>query len=358
MAPHNSLGDANDAPEADPLAPVGSTLETALATGRLIPLPSVVRILGDLAVQIDSLHQRGFEYGVLSPAAVELTLDEHARLDDDADVPLPGPGYIAPERRHGVVSRENDIYALGIIAWELATGKRRETFLDGTSIAIVTELELGPARILRSGLGPLVNAAIERATNASVEVRYKSAGAFVADLAAALDPNAPHHELLRPARQGDTDDLYRAAIHHKASSTALGRVGGWVLGSVLAVGVVLAAAWFGGRSPSSLWGVANRGGANRGGFDWFGWKPNPTNAPGTPGGPVTTMGAVYVTVAGAQAEVLLDGSVAGRSPIVVPALPGSHTIQVRSAGRTFEPAAVTVRVTGSDTASAAFRVAP
>jgi hypothetical protein len=348
------LGDARSG--ATPLGAGGMTLESLLQSGTLLPLQGVVRILGDLAVQIDDLHMRGIAYDALSPAAVEVTLDEHARLLPIEEAPSPGPGYLAPERRHGYVTMEADQYSLGIIAWELITGRRRETHLDGTTIAALTELEVGPSRVLRPGVGPGVNAAIERATNASVEVRYKSAGAFVSDIAAGLDPNAPRHTLLQPVSHFD-EPTFSPGRFRRASGTGLGRVAGLFVGTVLAVSAVAGAAWLAGGSSGRFWRVPDT--KDRGGFDWFGLKPKQVVAATQPvAGAAASTGYVSVSVDGGSAEVLIDGSVAGRSPILVPATPGPHMIQVRSGTRRFEPAAVTVQVAGADTVSAVFRATP
>jgi hypothetical protein len=300
---------------------------------------------------------RGIAYDALSPAAVEVTLDEHARLLPIEEAPSPGPGYLAPERWHGYVTTEADQYSLGVIAWELITGRRRETRLDGTSIAALTELEVGPSRVLRPGVGPGVNAAIERATNASVEVRYKSAGAFVADIVAGLDPHAPRHTLLQPVTHFD-EPTFSPGRFRRASGTGLGRFAGLFVGTVLAVSAVAGSAWLAGGSSGRFWSVPDT--PDRGGFDWFGFKPKKVVGASQPVAAAATSSSGYVRVSvdGASAEVLIDGSVAGRSPVLVPATQGAHTIQVRSGTRRFEPAAVTVQVAGADTVSAVFRAAP
>lgn len=340
------------------LAPGSLLLESLLGTGAELPIPVVTRLLGDVAVQIDALHAEGLLYDRLSPSAVEITDAEQALLLPAETVPMPGPGYLAPEQRHGLTSVQSDTYTLGVMAWELITGRRREAVLDGTHIAVMTEMELGPSRILRPGIGPLVNQAIERATNASLEVRYHSAGAFVADLVAALDPGASQRALLQPARQVDSEVSYSDLINHRRASTPLAKGFGLVLGMLLAVSIVAGAAYLGGRSPARFWKDDGKGKST--GFDWFGWKPSTvTSAPApAPASASVAAGLVSVTVEGASAEVLLDGSPAGRSPILVPASTGPHMIQVRSTGRRFEPAAVTVRVNGNDTVSAVFRVLP
>lgn len=106
--------------------------------GEQIPLPTIVRWGGELADALAFLHDRGFIHRDVKPSNILVTEPEQNvkladfglcfDLNDDGPLTTTGvPGtfdYMSPERQTGGVSPQSDIYSLGVVLHEAATGKR------------------------------------------------------------------------------------------------------------------------------------------------------------------------------------------------------------------------------------------
>ncbi|XXT23529.1 serine/threonine-protein kinase [Sorangium sp. So ce429] len=113
---------------------------------------------------------------------------QNRRCHTVAGVVFAKPGYVAPEVANGDPGDARvDLYALGIMLWELCAGRR---FLQGdaqTHMAAVARNQNDPPPIA-VGLGapPALDAAIARLTAFDREARYPSSRAAARDLAALL----------------------------------------------------------------------------------------------------------------------------------------------------------------------------
>ncbi len=112
------------------------------------------------------------------------------------------PNYMAPEQAlGGVLDRRVDIYALGIVAYELLTG--RTPYAGPTPYLIIQRHLTEPPPAVRAALPAApetLDAAIRRATSKRPADRYDTAIAFLADLrrAAAEMPALPVGAALAP----------------------------------------------------------------------------------------------------------------------------------------------------------------
>jgi serine/threonine-protein kinase len=122
----------------------GESLRAKLAIGQLLPLSRAVRILRDVASAIAHAHEHGVAHRDLKPDNVLLSSGyavvtdfgiakavSSSRADDDPELTSRGmtvgtPAYMAPEQAAAEPTADHrvDMYALGVMAYELLTGHR------------------------------------------------------------------------------------------------------------------------------------------------------------------------------------------------------------------------------------------
>jgi Tol biopolymer transport system component len=182
----------------------GETLAARLAKGAL-PLSEVTRVGSQIAAALDQAHRRGVVHRDLKPANVMLTRAGAKLLDFGLARPavdvLASPAgdltrlptesqplttnqeivgtipYMAPEQLEGrEPDTRTDIFALGAVLHEMATGRRA---FGGESMASVIAAILTAEPPPLSSLAPLAPAALERAVSRCLakdpESRWQSA---------------------------------------------------------------------------------------------------------------------------------------------------------------------------------------
>jgi eukaryotic-like serine/threonine-protein kinase len=110
-------------------------------------------------------------------------------------------GYLSPEQAQGDrASPASDVYALGVVAWEVLTGRR--PFEGDTAAAeAAAHVHADVPRIseVRPELPQELDAVFDRALAKDPHARYRSAAELVATLEAALHDAAPETRVLSPA---------------------------------------------------------------------------------------------------------------------------------------------------------------
>lgn len=154
--------------------------------------PRILTLLQQIAEALDYAHAHGIVHGALRPATILLDPTGRVRVKGfclyDGEVPpvrtlaaavVGHAAYMAPEQWHdGRCNRLTDVYAVGVIAYELCTGHARVGY-DAAGVPEIRPIELAPNHALRDDVPMHVNAAIRRATNKDPDVRFTSAGEFV-----------------------------------------------------------------------------------------------------------------------------------------------------------------------------------
>src|SRR5438105_3589528 len=154
----------------------GGTLESRLAAGPL-PIDDVLRLGAGIAEALDNAHQHGFLHRDLKPGNVALTADGHPKILDFGIALLLDDGrvagritqtgmvlgslpYMSPEQLLGdVCDARTDIYALGVLLFEMLTGQR--PFVKERSEALMFAIISTAAQSVRS-LRPDVPAGLDR----------------------------------------------------------------------------------------------------------------------------------------------------------------------------------------------------
>ncbi len=147
----------------------GDTLAAALRTDRLPP--SLAIELGrQIALGLDAVHEEGFVHRDLKPANVMLDGRGRAKITDfglaagagevtGAEAHAGTPAYQAPEQLAGEgVSVQTDLYAFGVLLYELLTGRR--PFLGRTRQDLLEKqrtMAAAPPSALAPGIPPEVD---------------------------------------------------------------------------------------------------------------------------------------------------------------------------------------------------------
>jgi serine/threonine-protein kinase len=112
----------------------GASLDQRLAADDRPSLPVLFAVLDQILAGLEAIHAVGILHGDLKPANVVVDADWNAKLIDFGLARVPGetdpspqaltPAYAAPERITGELGgAASDLYAFGILAFELATGR-------------------------------------------------------------------------------------------------------------------------------------------------------------------------------------------------------------------------------------------
>ncbi|PDW03169.1 protein kinase domain-containing protein [Candidatus Viridilinea mediisalina] len=194
----------------------GRTVKELIQSRGVLTLPHAARILIQVAAALDHAHRQGVIHRDIKPSNMMITDDGWLYLTDfglargtGADarsgLTLAGtvmgtPEYMSPEQAQGSssVGPSTDIYALGVVLYELITGTF--PFTGDTPMAMLSARLMEqpiPLRAVRSDMTPDVEDVVMRALARNPDARYPNAMALV--------------EALRSAAGIGTDELPRGA---------------------------------------------------------------------------------------------------------------------------------------------------
>jgi WD40 repeat protein/serine/threonine protein kinase/DNA-binding SARP family transcriptional activator len=196
----------------------GGSLRQALERGPWHAEPAA-RLLAQIGGALAYAHRQGVVHGDLKPGNVLLDDEGHAYLSDfgiatrSGDSAEPGrvvsssPAYVPPEELAAdAKTPRSDIYSLGLLTFELLTGRRPP--MDG-ALPSVTDV--------RPELPQDVNAVVAKATAHEPDERHATVEAFLAAFGQALGAPAPAvtytpaenpYKGLRAFGEADADDFF------------------------------------------------------------------------------------------------------------------------------------------------------
>ncbi len=171
--------------------------------GEWMTFPEVLTIMRDITSALDYIHSREVVHRDLKPSNIMLDRQGRAVLTDFGlalltDVGTLGevfgsPAYIAPEQAISSAEArpESDLYALGVILFEMLTGQLPFNAHDPLSLAMKHVQQPAPApSSLRRELGPAVDRVVLKALAKNPNERYPSGYELMTDLQRALEPAA------------------------------------------------------------------------------------------------------------------------------------------------------------------------
>src|ERR1044072_808910 len=180
------------------------TLKDKMEAGRPLPLNDIDRIFTQLADALSYAHTHGVIHRDLKPANALIDSQGNIFLTDfgiarllerasprltQTDAIMGTPAYISPEQAQGNdVDQRSDIYSLGIILYEMVTG--RVPFVADTPLAVLFKHISDPLPLpsrVKPDIPPSIEKVILKALAKDPKDRFATADEFVAAWKRALE---------------------------------------------------------------------------------------------------------------------------------------------------------------------------
>jgi serine/threonine-protein kinase len=191
----------------------GESLAECLSRETRLPEQRILRIISQAASALAAAHAKGIVHRDIKPEnlfllrrkdqdfvkVVDFGISKSLRASDEAEeqprltqtgMVLGTPLYMSPEQARGddELDARVDIYALGVIMYEAATG--RVPFMGNNYLSVISQVlneEPQPLRDLRPDLSEEFEAIVLRAMDKERAARYATANDLLSDVTALLD---------------------------------------------------------------------------------------------------------------------------------------------------------------------------
>lgn len=241
------------------------TLSNLISSG-MLSMEQAVKIIAQVAEALAYAHRQGVIHRDIKPANVLISREGDAMLSDfgiarivEGTMQLTGEGmligtpfYMAPEQVQGQPSdARTDIYALGVVLYEVLTGRRPYEAETPLAVALMhLHNPLPPPRQVKPDLPEVLERVILRAMAKNPDDRFQSAGEMAEELHAweqsARTGQLPNQHVATPPTPPPTPVPARAAARSAAATVVLRNRPAWLwplvgIGGVLLVGAVILA---------------------------------------------------------------------------------------------------------------------
>ena len=186
----------------------GSTLREYLNERGRIEIKDAMNYLTPILSALAAAHAIGIVHRDMKPENILISKEGRIKIADfglargeiigstmtaESSVILGSVSYLSPEQvQRGIADARSDVYAVGIVAFEMLTGEK--PFIGDTPIQIAymhVNQDIPPPRSKRKDIPQALDDLISRATNRDPDKRPRDAGEFLNSLeaiAADLDP--------------------------------------------------------------------------------------------------------------------------------------------------------------------------
>ena len=206
----------------------GTDLKAYIRKHYPIPLPQVIDIMEQVLSAVATAHAHGIIHRDLKPQNILIDENKNVKITDfgiavavsqdsltQTNTLMGSVHYLSPEQARGsIATKQSDIYSLGIILFELLTGK--VPFEGETAVSIALKHfreEIPSVREQNKEIPQALENVIIKATAKEPAERYSSVNEMAADLKTVLDPQRANEPRLK-IHQDDNGETKVLDIKH------------------------------------------------------------------------------------------------------------------------------------------------
>lgn len=206
----------------------GTDLKAYIKKHYPIPLPQVIDIMEQVLLAVATAHAHGIIHRDLKPQNILIDENKNVKITDfgiavavsqdsltQTNTLMGSVHYLSPEQARGsIATKQSDIYSLGIILFELLTGK--VPFEGETAVSIALKHfreEIPSVREQNKEIPQALENVIIKATAKEPAERYSSVNEMAADLKTVLDPQRANEPRLK-IQQDDNGETKVLDIKH------------------------------------------------------------------------------------------------------------------------------------------------
>ena len=173
----------------------GPTLEHFCNVSNLLPVDRIVEIAFKCSLALEFAHRHGIIHRDIKPANILIGARGDIKISDFGVALHSGgdhthlqgvgsPAYMSPEQvQDKELSHQTDIYSLGIVLYQLLTG--RLPFIGANKASLlyqILNIDPAPPSALRTDIPPALDNVVMRAVNKNLQLRHQTWGEFSREL--------------------------------------------------------------------------------------------------------------------------------------------------------------------------------
>ncbi|MBF0714379.1 Stk1 family PASTA domain-containing Ser/Thr kinase [Gemella sp. GH3] len=210
----------------------GMTLKEYMLQNKNIPLETVIHIMKQISEGLSHAHKNGIIHRDIKPQNILMTKDLNCKITDfgisraygdttltQTNQMLGTVYYLSPEQARGnIATAQSDIYSLGILMFELITGKI--PFKGESAVAIALkhlQEELPDIENYRQEIPRSIKNIIKKATMKNPNERYVSANELREDLETSLDTSRLNETVYTGFSNINNNDLEQTRVQQIVS---------------------------------------------------------------------------------------------------------------------------------------------